>query len=145
MEFRAGRGAVWILRIPMITASTVLTGTLLCIRHDQAWWLYGSGLIFDLALLLAGWWYAPRLSRSVHGRLDASGVRIFYGVLWQRETVVPLDALRTYEVWAPPLHRLFHCRTVILRFAGGSAWLPLLACRDSEVLTRRLKCVERER
>lgn len=145
MEFRAGKGAVWILRILIIAVALVLTGVLLFLPYGGMQWLRAVGIIFGAVLAALGMWYASQLSRSVCGSLDSSSARIVYGVLWRRETVVPLDALRTYEVWAPPLHRLFHCRTVILRFAGGSAWMPLLSRRDAERLIEQLECAERGR
>lgn len=61
------------------------------------------------------------------------------GVLWRRQIFVPMQALRTFETWQTPIQRLFHCRTLILRFAGGAAILPLLPDPDALMLTRMLE------
>ena len=79
--------------------------------------------------------HVPRYCRAFGGEYDGQAVCWHGGVWWRRETRVPLSALRTFEVWAPPLHRLFRCRTMVLRFAGGSAWLPLLSESLAAALT----------
>ena len=145
MEFRAGKGAVWILRVALLTVgvmgSTCWWG--LSMLWD-VWSLWGCFLPFGITAILAVW-YLPRLVRSLRGSLDERAIRATYGLVWRREVFVPMDALRTFETWTPPLHRLFSCRTVILRFAGGAAWLPLLDRRDAQELTGRLEQAEESR
>ena len=124
MTFSAGRGAPALLRILWTAAAGLTTGLLLLLRRWIAplWWSP-----FLLLLWAAGmWWYLPRLCRSLRGTVEPTAIRFSLGVWWRREVFLPVDALRNFEVWAPPLHRLLGCRTVVLRFAGGSAWLPLL-------------------
>lgn len=101
-------------------------------------WPWWCGWSVALPLFLCGMWYAPRLTRSLRGALAPQAIYAAYGVVWTREWYVPLEALRTFEVWTPPLHRLFRCRTVVLRFAGGCAWLPLLARQDADRLAEWL-------
>ncbi len=142
MPFRAGCGAVWILRI-LLLLLTVLLSLLLWLpaRVWELWSPWCAALPF-LPIIPVWIRYLPRLSRSLHGRLDGGAVRACYGILWRRELFVPVGSLRTFEIWTPPLHRLFRCRTVILRFAGGSAWLPLLDWQDAYALAEYLEQAE---
>ncbi len=133
MTFVAGAGARAVLRTAVIAvaASAVV---LLRWLTDSLWCL--TPAVVAVLLLV---WYLPRLTRSLYGEKDDKRIYVRYGVLWRRETVVPLSALRTFETWTPPLHRLFHCRTVVLRFAGGCAVLPLLDNGTAARLTARLE------
>lgn len=127
MTFFAGAGARDVLRTAVIA---VAVGIVMLLR-----WLTGSlwsltPLIVVLPLTV---WYLPRLVSSLYGEINQERLYVRYGIVWRREAVVPLSALRTFETWTPLLHRLFHCRTIVLRFAGGCVFLPLLdektACR----------------
>lgn len=143
MEFFAGNGAVALLRTAVsLIAAAVVT----CAAVAAPVW---SPFLWGIPLVAAVWaasvfWHIPRFKRSVWGTFDGGNVRIAYGVFWQREIYVPLSALRTFEIWAPPLHRLFRCRTVVLRFAGGAALLPLLGCDTAAALTEALDHSEEE-
>ncbi len=142
MEFRAGVGALWIVRIIVISFATTLS-VILCLP----WWLFDIG---GYAVVWVPWLvaiplsviYVPRLVASLHGVLTDDAIHAVYGVFWRREVFVPLHSLRNFEVWTPPLHRVFHCRTVVLRFAGGTVLLPLLAKQDAERLTACLEQIE---
>ena len=137
MGFTAGRGALFVLRT-LWTALWLPSVAALCwCRPPLSWWLPPA------VLWIAGqWWYLPRLCRSLRGSFENHAVRFCVGVWWRREVFVPLGALRNFEVWTPPLHRLFHCRTVVLRFAGGAAWLPLLDEDTARRLTALLEEAE---
>ena len=84
-------------------------------------------------------WYPPRFAASMEGSFDGEAVRARMGVLWKREVFIPMNALRTFESWAPPLHRIWNCRTIVLRFAGGGAMLPLLSEREAGQLVQMLE------
>lgn len=133
MTFSAGNGARAVLRIELVFL-TVATVLLLRWITRSLWCLVPIGLAAPLFV-----WYLPRLTDSLHGRTDRGRLYVRYGVLWHWETVVPLGALRTFEMWTPPLHRLFHCRTMILRFAGGSVFVPLLDEKTACQLARYLE------
>ncbi len=135
MTFHAGRGAVWVLRGTLVVADVILTVTIVVLSRWLPFWIRWCCPIPTLVLLPLFFLYVPKLVHSLYGRVDRSAVNVSYGLLWQREIYAPLEALRTYEIWMPPLHRAFRCRTVVLRFAGGSAWLPLLDRTDVERLT----------
>ncbi len=133
MAFSAGVGARSVLRTIVIAVIAVVV-VLLRWLTGSLWCLVPISLAVPLVV-----WYLPRLTRSLYGEMDHERLYVRYGVLWRRESVVPLDALRTFETWTPPLHRLFHCRTVVLRFAGGSVVLPLLDEKTACRLTARLE------
>ena len=63
-------------------------------------------------------------------------------MLFKKELYIPLSSLRTVESWATPLHRAFRCRTIVLRFAGGAAILPLLPAAEAGELARLLEQLE---
>ena len=134
MEFRAASGAVRVLRV-LVTAVLLLTALLL-------WMLLPMLGILPLAILPFAWWCCARFARSVYVSLNVKAVCVRYGVFWQREIFVPTKSLRTFEVWTPPLHRLYGCRTVVLRFAGGAALLPLLSVATVGRLAAQLELPE---
>lgn len=76
---------------------------------------------------------------SLHGSCDAQAVRAEKGVFWTQKLFIPVSSLRTVESWATPLHRLCRCRTIVLRFAGGAAFLPFLPEEQAERLTALLE------
>lgn len=133
MTFGASAGARAVLRTVVIAVSAAVT--VLIRRITDSLWCLTPAVVAVFLLV----WYLPRLTRSLYGEMDDRRITVQYGVLWQRETVVSLSSLRTFETWTPPLHRLFHCRTVVLRFAGGCAVLPLLDNDTAKHLTARLE------
>ena len=132
------------LRVIMTVATLAIAVLLWVPSLFWEWWPWWCGWVAALPLYVFGMWYTRRLARSLRALLAAQAIHAVYGVVWTREWYVPLEALRTFEVWTPPLHRLFRCRTVVLRFAGGCAWLPLLARQDADRLAEWLACREEE-
>lgn len=133
MTFCAGTGAQAILRTAVIAVTAV---AVVLLR-----WLIGSlwclvPMVVAVFLLV---WYLPKLTRSLYGEMEDNRIYVRYGVLWRWETVVSISALRTFETWSSPLQRLFHCRTVVLRFAGGCTLLPLLDADTADRLTAKLE------
>ncbi len=143
MEFQAGGGAVWVLRILFSVVVAVTAGALWIVLQlgDIC---PASVALLVLLLMPIGWWYVGRWCASIVVHTTEKAVQVRYGVVWCRELFVSLTSLRTFEVWVPPLHRLFGCRTVVLRFAGGAARIPLLAKEGAERLTAWLERVEEE-
>ena len=142
MTFQSGEGARTILMLAIAAAFVLLSGLIGLLAG-----LFTPFLLFLLIPAAAAGvflflWYPPRFAASVEGSFDGEAVRARMGVLWKREVFIPMNALRTFESWAPPLHRLWHCRTLVLRFAGGSAALPLLPEEDASRLVRMLEDCE---
>ena len=87
-------------------------------------------------------WYPTRFVRSFRGSCREEALRAEIGVLFKKELYIPLSSLRTVESWVTPLHRAFRCRTIVLRFAGGAAILPLLPAAEAGELARLLEQLE---
>ena len=139
MIFRAGNGALPLLRVGWSCLAALFAIAVTVVLRHFSLNIVGIWLTAVPLWAVVMFWYLPKLSASITGSFEEVAVRGTYGVLWKRELYVPLDALRTFEIWTPPLHRLFHCRTVVLRFAGGSALLPLLDVATAHELTQALE------
>lgn len=133
MTFTAGKGAIAVLLTAWWMGSATAAWLL--------WWGFGRGwwLLPCLLVLLIGTVYLPIWIRSVYGELDDRRLFLRVGVVWRREMTVPRVAFRTVECLVPPLHRLFGCCTMVLRFAGGSVWVPLLDADTVDRLTTQLE------
>ncbi len=139
MTFQAGEGARRVLRLWIALAGVLASGlTGLLAGLLTPWLLLLTALVSVLTVFLF-LWYPQRYAASLKGGFDGEAVRAQMGVLWRRQIFVPMQALRTFETWQTPIQRLFHCRTLILRFAGGAAILPLLPDPDALMLTRMLE------
>lgn len=142
MLFWAGDGAPQVLRIWIAlsgVAATALSGMVAGLFTP---WLLLLSALVALATVVLFLWFPPRYADSVHGSFDGTAVRGTKGVLWRREVFIPMNALRTFEILDTPVQRHFGCRTLLIRFAGGSAVLPLLAKGDAERLVRLLEEAE---
>lgn len=102
-------------------------------------WLMAGAAVVGLLTVAAALVYPPLYAGTLKGRYDGQAVYAVSGVLLRREIYVPMAALRTFELSSTPLQRRFGCRTVVLRFAGGSALLPLLPAKQAEELTALLE------
>ena len=133
MTFTAGAGARGVLTTVLSGATFVLIAPL--------WWFLGVVwcVVPLIGAVFLAVWYVPRLVRSLWGTLCDDVLVVRRGVWWRRETTVPLNGMRTFEVWTTPLQRVFRCRTVIVRFAGGRVLLPLL---DEKTARRLLAWLE---
>ena len=137
MTFRIGNGAVKLLRTcwSFIVLFAVMTV-----------WPFSSekAVVFVVGAVLwgSGWWYVAWWARSLHGSVTARTIYVRYGLVWRREMLIPVTALRAVELWTPPLHRVFRCRTAVLRFAGGSTRIPLLGRDDARRLCAFLEPME---
>ncbi len=142
--FRAGDGTAAVLRAWIALAGVLgaaLTGLLAGLFTPWLLLLTGAAGLATVVLFL---WYPPRYRDSVCGDFDGRAVRAIKGVLWKREIFVPMNALRTFETLNTPLSAHFGCCTVLLRFAGGTAVLPLLDEGDAARLTGLLEEAEEE-
>lgn len=139
MTFQAGEGARRVLRLWIALAGVLgagLTGLLAGLLHA---WLLLMIIPIGCVTLFLFLWYPQRYAASLKGGFDGEAVRAQMGVLWKRQIFVPMQALRTFETWQTPAQRIFRCRTLILRFAGGAAILPFLPDTDAGMLTRMLE------
>lgn len=105
--------------------------------------LWGNGVIM-VATLLLWWWYPARYAKTLQGQIDHKALHIVSGVWFRRETYVPNEAIRAFECWTLPFQRLWRCRTVVLRVAGGTVFLLLLPEQQATDLLAWLETTGRE-
>ena len=142
MDFHTGRQsafllAVWITAAGLpgmaaIGAAAVFFGPL----------LWFAAALFSLIAAAAALWYPPRYAAAFTGRFDGWVLHIESGVFWRRERIIPVDALRTLECCSTPLQHRLNLQTLVLRFAGGTAVLPLLDREEALRLSSLLEKAE---
>lgn len=126
LHFTVGRGAVKVLTIWISAAGIAATALVSALAGlITPWFLVGSTIV-GIATIFAALWYPSRYVDVFSGSFDGMAVRATIGVIRRQEIFVPIKALRTFELCSDPVQRIFKCRTVILRFAGGAVYLPLL-------------------
>lgn len=144
MTFQAGNGAKKVL-VSWMSATGIaaagLCGLLAGLLSD--WLFIGAGAV-SLLTVFGVLWYPPHYIRRMQGSFDGHAIRAVKGVFWRKELFIPMNALRTFECWSSPVQTLFGCRTLILRFAGGAALLPLLSAEQAKALTLLLEKAENE-
>lgn len=134
MQFAANDDAKKVLRIWIAAAGLVaVTLSAALAGFFTPWLLVVTGFVGILTVYIS-LWYPPRYADVFQGSCDGTAIRAVKGVLWKRELFVPLSALRTFEMSATPVQRIFRCRSVVLRFAGGAVLLPLLPEQQAEQL-----------
>lgn len=142
MRFCAGDGAQQVLRLWIALAGVAVTAVVAMLAGlITPWLLIGCGMV-GAATLFLFLWYPARFARSLQGHFDGGAIRAEMGVLWRRQLFIPMDALRTFEIWGTPIQRKWKCRCLILRFAGGSTILPLLSEADAFYLAKLLEEAE---
>lgn len=144
MDFHTGRQAAFLLAVwitaaglpgmAVIGAAAVFFGPLL--------WI--AAVLFSLIIAAAALWYPPRYAAAFAGRFDGWALRVESGVFWRRERIIPADALRTLECCSTPLQHRLRLQTLVLRFAGGTAVLPLLDREEALQLSSLLEKAESE-
>lgn len=142
MDFGAQACTVRLVRCG-IGVLTTLIAAVFCVA--ARWWHL---LFLTFAVLSAAGgtalaiWYPPRFAARLQGHFNGRLICAQMGVLIQRTVFVPRSSLRNFEVMAPPLHALFGCRTLLLRFAGGSVVLPFLPKEQALRLVQMMRAEE---
>lgn len=88
-----------------------------------------------------GLWLGWRQFDRLNWRLDASGLAVRRGRLWQRETRVPATRVQHLDLKRGPLQRSRSLATLVVHTAGtrhGAVTVPHLDERDAEALRERL-------
>lgn len=88
-----------------------------------------------------GVWLGWRQFDRLNWRLDASGLAVRRGRLWQRETRVPATRVQHLDLKRGPLQRSRSLATLVVHTAGtrhGAVTVPHLDERDAEALRERL-------
>lgn len=126
MHFTVGRGAVKVLTVWICAGGITATALISALAGLITPWLLVGSSIAGTATIFAALWYPPRYADVFSGSFDGVAVRATIGVIRRQQIFVPIKALRTFELCSDPVQRIFKCRTIILRFAGGAVYLPLL-------------------
>lgn len=138
MHFSAGTGTIRVLTVWISVAGVAITAAISALAGLFTPWLLIGSAIMGGVTVFAALWYPHRYASVLQGDFDGISIRSTTGVFRKRSLFVPVKALRTFEICSTPLHRIFGCRTVILRFAGGAAYLPLLPTEQAEAFTAAL-------
>lgn len=141
LAFAADKRSERVLALWISAAGILLTGLAGCLAGLLTPWLLILAALTGAATVAAALWYPPRYAACLQGSFDGTAVRAVKGVLFKRELYVPASALRTVESGSTPLQRRLHCRTMVLRFAGGAVLIPLLPEDEAERLSKALEAV----
>jgi len=102
-------------------------------------WPMTVAIVAVLVLLLG--FFAYRRRRRVRWLLDAQGLAVRRGNLWQSETRVPASRVQHLDLRRGPLERLFGLSTLVVHTAGSrysAVGLAGLAADEAERLRERL-------
>ena len=142
MAFRAGERAPFVLTLWMVVLAVPLMAVAgVCVALFGPFLWIAVGVLGGASCFLI-LWYPARFAAAFHGDYDGHAIRAVKGVLWKKELFIPMTALRTFEFWDTPLQRFFRCRTLVIRFAGGSALLPLMDAGEAAALSEQLERAE---
>jgi membrane protein YdbS with pleckstrin-like domain len=98
----------------------------------------GLGLVLGAGF---GLWLGLKQYRRTFWRLDADGLAVRRGRLWQRETRVPASRVQHLDLKHGPLQRRRGLATLVVHTAGtrhGAVTVPHLDGADAERLRDRL-------
>lgn len=97
--------------------------------------------VLAVAGAVFGSWLGARQYRHTTWRLDAQGLALRRGRLWQRETRVPASRVQHLDIKRGPLQRGRDLSTLVVHTAGtrhGAVTVPNLDADDAEHLRDRL-------
>ena len=141
MTFSGNRNTEKLLRAWILLLTLPLTGLFAAaaIGIHRAFWLPG------LLTAGGGGWltarYPRRFAETLKGAFDGQLLQAHMGVFVSRTVFITRRSLRNFELLAPPLHR--RCRTLLLRFAGGTVVLPFLPAQQAGELFRAFQAEEK--
>ena len=142
MVVHAGRQAAFLLSIWITAAglpAMALTGAAVVFWGPLRWI---AAAVLAALVAAAALWYPPRWAAAFTARFDGRALYTQSGVLWRKERLIPVDALRTLECRATPLQRKLGLQSLVLRFAGGAATLALLDREEAQKLAALLEKAE---
>ncbi len=135
---------------PMMALSGMLVGGMIgkLSRLTQ-----NASLSSDFAIMLAcaavglmvgaifGFWLGHKQFRHTYWRLDAEGLALRRGRMWQRETRVPITRVQHLDIKRGPLQRYRNLATLTVHTAGtrnNAVVVPNIDLGDAEYLRDRL-------
>ena len=144
MNFSGDEHTVRLLRAGLLWSALLLTALFAAaaIGIHHAFWLPAC------ITAGAGAWlavrYPLRFAAALQGTFDGQILQAHSGVLLARTIYIARRSLRNFELLAPPLHRHYGCRTLLLRFAGGTVILPCLPAQQALELFRAFQAEEKQ-
>lgn len=142
MQFAADKGAAKVITVWISALGIAATSGISALAGLISPWLLPLAAVCGIATVAAAIWYPPRYIKLFSGSFDGNAIRATSGVIIKKELFVPVKALRTFDLCSTPVQRFFGCRTIVLRYAGGSAFLPLLPVQQAEKLVAELEKIE---
>ena len=139
MQFSANEGAAKVMTVWISVGGIAATAMVSALAGLLVPALLNGVVVIGAVTVAAALWYPSRYVSRLRGSYDGQSVRATTGVFGQKQLFVPMESLRTFEVFSTPVQRLFGCRTLILRFAGGAAIIPLLPADQAEALAAALE------
>lgn len=139
MHFEADSGAIKVLTVWISAAGIIAEMLISALAGLITRWFFVGSWVVGAVTVFAAIWYPPRYASALKVSFDGIAIRASIGVFRKQEIFVPIKALKTFELCSTPVQRLFKCGTVILRFAGGAAYLPLLPAAQAKDLTDALE------
>lgn len=125
------------LTAPVVLACFLLTATL----ADDNWLAGTLALTMGVLGIAFGLFISHRRFRRVRWRLDALGIWLRHGRLWQHETQVPITRVQHLDLTRGPLQQANGLATLVVYTAGskhGALSLSNLDEGDAERLRDRL-------
>ncbi len=138
MHFSANKSTIKVLRVWISVFGIVLTSLISALAGLLTPWLLILSAGVGAVTVFTSLWYPQKYASVMQGDFDGTAVKAVTGVFIRKQLFVPLTALRT-ELCSTPIQRLLGCRSVILRFAGGAAFLPLLPVKQAQELVAALE------
>jgi membrane protein YdbS with pleckstrin-like domain len=108
---------------------------------DRLTLVVASAALAGFGAALFGLWLGTKQYRHTAWRLDAHGLALRRGRLWQRETRVPASRVQHLDIKRGPLQRGRDLATLVVHTAGtrhSSVTVPHLDAGDAERLRDRL-------
>ena len=71
--------------------------------------------------------------------IDSSNIRVREGILWIKETIIPMERLHKIQVSQGPVDRMFKLSSVRVTTAGGDGMIKFLADDEAALIVEHLK------
>ncbi|MDD2362793.1 MAG: PH domain-containing protein [Oscillospiraceae bacterium] len=139
MHFSADKSTIKVMTVWISVFGIVLSSLISALAGLLTPWLLIISAAVGAATVFVALRYPPKYASVMKVDFDGIAVKAVTGVFIKKQLFVPMTALRTFELCSTPVQRFFGCRTVILRFAGGAVFLPLLPVKQAEELVAALE------
>ena len=106
-------------------------------RSHMACLLTGAALLVLAAVCII---IIPRIRYERYRYIiDSSNIRVREGILWIKETIIPMERLHKIQVSQGPVDRMFKLSSVRVTTAGGDGMIKFLADDEAALIVEHLK------